>query len=191
MMTSLLIILAIVAVIVAAPLVMAWKSYNRLMALDARCDTAYSDIDVHLKHRHNLIPGLVETVRAYATHERDLLLGITQARAEALAATTPDMKLKAEKNLTQNITSLLAMADRFPDLKASAHFRELRQDLADCENRITASRRFHNLAVEEYNVSLRQFPGSIVGAYRRLSTRRPFDLGIERMIFDEPVAVKF
>jgi LemA protein len=190
-MTMLLIIIAIVVALIALPLVMAWKSHNRLMALDARCDTAFSDIDVHLKHRHNLIPGLVETVRAYATHERDILLGITQARADALAATTPEMKLKAEKNLTQNITSLLAMADRFPDLKASAHFRELRQDLTDCENRITASRRFHNLTVEEYNVSLRQFPGSVVGNYRRLSSRRPFDLGIERMIFDEPVTVKF
>ncbi len=190
-MTTLILILIAAFVVVALPLVMAWRSHNRLMALDGRCDTAFSDIDVHLKHRHNLIPGLVETVRGYATHERDLLLGITQARADALAAASPEMKLKAEKNLTQNITSLMAMADRFPDLKASAHFRELRQDLTDCENRITASRRFHNLAVEEYNVSLRQFPGSLVGGMRRLSARRPFDLGIERMIFDEPVAVKF
>lgn len=190
-MTIFLLILAGIASAVGLALFVVWKSHNRLMALDARCDTAYSDIDVQLKHRHNLIPGLVETVRAHAVHERDLLLGIIEARADALAAATPEMKLKAEKNLTQNITSLLAVADRFPDLKASADFRELRQELTDCENRITASRRFHNLTVEEYNVSLRQFPGSLIGGYRRLSTRRPFDLGIERMIFDEPVAVKF
>lgn len=154
------------------------NSNNRLMALDARCDTASSDVDVHLKHRHNLIPGLVETVRAYATHERDIIISVSQARAMAMAATSGDAKLKAEKNLTQNITSLLTMADKFPDLQASAHFRELRRDLSDCENRITASRRFHNLAIEEYNVALRQFPGSYIGGLRRLSTRRPFDLGI-------------
>jgi LemA protein len=167
------------------------SSNNRLMALDSRCDTALSDIDVHLKHRHNLIPGLVETVRAYANHERDIIVNVTQARAMALAATTSDAKLKAEKNLTQNITSLLSMADRFPDLQASAHFRELRQDLSDCENRITAARRFHNLTIEEYNVALRQFPGSLIGGLRRLNVRRHFDLGIERVILDEPVNIRF
>jgi len=191
-MTMLLIVILIAAVaIIATPAMIFWSTHNRLVALDARCDTAFADIDVHLKHRHNLIPGLVETVRGYASHEKDILVGITAARAEALAAATPDMKLKAEKNLSQSITALISASDRFPEIKASSHFQQLRQELTDSENRITASRRFHNLAVEEYNAALRQFPGSYIANLKRLSTRRPFDLGIERVVLDEPVAIKF
>jgi LemA protein len=190
-MSLFLMIFGSLLAIVALALIITMNSNNRLMALDGRCDTALSDIDVHLKHRHNLLPGLVETVRAYAVHERDIIINVTKARAMALAATSSDAKLKAERNLTQNITSLMSMADRFPDLQASAHFRELRQDLSDCENRITAARRFHNLAIEEYNVALRQFPGSFIGGLRRLNVRRHFDLGIERVILDEPVNIRF
>jgi LemA protein len=190
-MSFLVMILGTIVAILALVLLTVLNSNNRLMALDGRCDTASSDIDVHLKHRHNLIPGLVETVRAYATHERDIIMNVTQARAMALAASTSDAKLRAERDLTQNITSLMSMADKFPDLQASSHFRELRQDLTDCENRITAARRFHNLAIEEYNVALRQFPGSFIGGFRRLNVRRHFDLGIERVILDEPVNIRF
>lgn len=191
MTIMLIVVLCLVLAGIAAPALVFWKTHNRLVALDARCDTAFADVDVHLKHRHNLIPGLVETVRGYATHEKDILLGITEARAQALAAATPDMKLKAEKNLTQSITALISASDRFPELKASSHFQQLRQELTDSENRITASRRFHNLAIEEYNATLRQFPGSFIANLKKLSTRRPFDLGIERVILDEPVTIKF
>jgi LemA protein len=164
---------------------------NRLVALDQRCQTAFADIDAHLKHRHNLIPGLAETVRGFASHESGILLGITQARAEALRAATPDMRLEAEKNITQNISALIGMAERYPELKASSHFTELRGELVDAENRITAARRFYNLAVGEYDATLRQFPGSLIGRMRRLDRRQPFDLGIERILIDEPVTLKF
>jgi LemA protein len=173
------------------PLALLWSSYNRLMALDSRCETANADIDVHLKHRHNLIPGLVETVRGFAKHEANLLTEVTKARASALSAGTMDVKMEAETQLGQSVATVLQVAERYPELAASAHFHALRQELVDAENRITASRRFSNLAIEEYNSALRQFPGSLVGQYRRLSTRRPFDLGIERVLFDEPVAIKF
>ena len=120
-----------------------------------------------------------------------MLLGVTQARAEALQAATPEVRLKAEKNLTQNINALIGMAERYPELKASTHFSDLRRELVDVENRVTASRRFYNLAVEEYATTLRQFPGSTIGRLSRMNVRTRFDLGIERVLIDEPLAVKF
>jgi LemA protein len=168
-----------------------WATYNTLMALDERCDTAFADIDVQLKHRHNIIPPLVETVRAFAGHEKDVLTAVTEARASALRAANPEMRLEAETQLGQCLNSMLSIVESYPDLRASDHFRELRMELSDAENRITAARRFFNLAVGEYNSTLRQFPGNIVGAKRRLSTRRPFDLGVERVLLDEPATVKF
>jgi LemA protein len=190
-MSLILTIVVIAALIVLAPVLVFMSSHNRLVALDQRCDTAFADIDVHLKHRHNLIPGLVETVRGVANHERDILLGITEARAEAMRAATPDMRLEAEKNITQQINALMSMAERYPELQASGHFAELRAELVAAENRITASRRFYNLAVGEYDATLRQFPGALVGKIRRMSARLPFDLGFERVLIDEPAAFKF
>jgi LemA protein len=190
-MTLILLIVAVVALAALTPVFVFLASHNRLVALDQRCDTAFADIDVHLKHRHNLIPGLVETVRGVASHERDILLGITEARAEAMRAATPDMRLEAEKNITQQITALMSMVERYPELQASGHFAELRAELVGAENRITASRRFYNLAVGEYDATLRQFPGAIVGKIRRMSARLPFDLGFERVLIDEPAAFKF
>jgi len=190
-MTLIVVIIAFVVLAALLPVVVFLATHNRLVALDQRCDTAFSDIDVHLKHRHNLIPGLVETVRGVASHERDILLGITQARAEAMRASTPDMRLEAEKNITQQITALMSLAERYPELQASSHFADLRAELVGAENRITASRRFYNLAVGEYGATLRQFPGSTVGRIRRMNLRLPFDLGFERVLIDEPAAFKF
>jgi len=191
LLTLLLACLAVLVLLIAVPAFIAFRTHNRLVALDQRCETAFGDVDVHLKHRHNLIPPLVETVRGFAKHESDILLGVTQARAEALQAASPEMRLNAEKNLTQNITALIGMAERYPDLKASTHFGDLRRDLVDAENRITASRRFYNLAVEEYDTTLRQFPGSYIGRLFKMHMRMRFDLGIERMLIDEPLAIKF
>src|ERR1044071_2474210 len=106
LLTSVLVCMAVLALLIAVPAYIAYATHNRLVALDQRCDTAFGDIDVHLKHRHNLIPPLVETVRGFVKHESDVLLGVTQARAEALQAASPDMRLRAEKNLTQNIAAL-------------------------------------------------------------------------------------
>lgn len=181
----------VVAAILILPFLVLLSTYNRLVALDERCDTAFADIDVHLKHRQNLIPSLVETVRGFASHEHDILLGITKARTEALAAVAPEARLTAENNLTQNINALIGMAERYPELRASGHFTALRDELVGAENRITAARRFYNLAVGEYGATLRQFPGSLVARVRRLDPRKPFDLGIERILIDEPVAIKF
>jgi LemA protein len=191
LLTLVLICLAAVAVLIAGAAYVAFATHNRLVALDQRCDTAFGDIDVHLKHRHNLIPPLVETVRGFAKHESDILQAVTAARAEALQAASPEMRLSAEQNLTQNINALIGMADRYPELKASTHFSDLRRELVDAENRVTASRRFYNLAVEEYGTTLRQFPGSLIGRLFKMNVRMRFDLGIERVLIDEPLAVKF
>jgi LemA protein len=164
---------------------------NRLVALDTRCDTAFAGIDALLKHRQTLIPPLVETVRGYAGHEREILTKVVQARSAALAASAPNSKVDSENLLSKTIVSLMDVAERYPELKASSHFSELRSELTHTENRITAARQFYNLAIEEYNATLRQFPGSFVGEFKKLATRRPFDLGVERALIDDAVAFKF
>lgn len=184
-------LIAVPAVIALLVVVKYARTGNTLVALDQRCTTAAADIDVHLKHRHNLIPGLVEVAKGVAGHERSLVLGIAEARAAALAATGPTAKLKAERDLSSRVNTLLVAAQTYPELRAVPEFGQLRQQLVDCENRITASRRFFNLSVEEYNVTLAQFPGSYVGAKRRMSSRQPYDLGVERVLIDEPVAFAF
>ena len=190
-MLTILACVGAVMLVPVIPLIVVWAAHNRLVALDQRCETAFADIDVHLKHRQNLIPALVETVRGYAKHESDILLGVTQARAEALQAVAPENRLTAEANLTQNINALIGMAERYPELKASTHFSDLRQELVDAENRITASRRFYNLAVGEYGATLRQFPASVIAKFCNMNVRMPFDLGIERVLIDEPAPIKF
>jgi LemA protein len=177
MFAILLIVIVLIGALVAAPGMIWVSTNNRLVALDTRCDTAFADIDAHLKHRQN--------------HEAHILDGITQARVEAMRAIAPDMKLKAEKNLTQQINALLGVADRYPELQASGHFASLRNELIDAENRITASRRFYNLAVGEYDTTLRQFSGSLIAQKRNMNPRTPFDLGFERVLIDEPMAIAF
>ena len=167
------------------------RTVNTLVALDQRCGTALADVDVHLKHRHNLIPGLVEVVKGVSGHERTLVLGVAQARADALAPIGSAARLKAERDLGAKVVTLLASVESSPDLRAIPEFGQFREQLVDCENRITASRRFFNLAVEEYSVSLRQFPGSYIASKRRMSGRQPYDLGVERVLVDEPLSFAF
>jgi LemA protein len=190
-MTLILIILLVPVALAALVLIQVSGTYNRLMALESRCDTAFADIDVQLKHRANLIPALVQTVKGFAGHEKGLLDAVTEARAQALTAVSAEGKAAADIKLKQTVGVLLQSAQAYPDIKASPHFRDLEQQLVDSENRLTAARRFYNLAIEEYNTVLRQWPGSLIGAKRRLTTRRPYDLGIERVLVDEPVAIQF
>jgi LemA protein len=168
-----------------------WLFYNRLAALDERCDTALADVDALLRHRHDLIPGLVETVRAFAGHESAVLTEVTRARASALQATRTDMRLEAETQLGQSINSLLSVVENYPELQAGNHFRDLRAELTDTHNRITAARRFYNLAVNEFNSTLRQFPANLVGAITRHARRKAFDIGAQRDALEAPVPMKF
>jgi LemA protein len=162
---------------------------NYIAALDGRCDTAFADIDVHLKHRHDLIPRLVEVVRAETAYEKEMVMGVAAARVEAMRAMAPELRLEAEKKLSAQVFNLLSNVEKSPELRALPEFRRLKDEIVACDERITAARRFYNLAIEEYNVSLVQWPTSRIAMSRRLSRRQPFDLGFDRILMDEPAAL--
>lgn len=163
---------------------------NRLAALDARCKTAFADIDVHLKRRADLIPGLVECVRGFAAHEAKILGDVVEARKTSIQA-TPEARQQVEAALGRKVGAIFSLAEKYPDLAASPHFRELRGELVNAEERLVAARRFFNLAVEEYNATLAQFPGNWVAARKKLREKRPFDLGVERVVMEEAPTFRF
>jgi LemA protein len=162
---------------------------NTLIALEQRCETAFADIDVHLKHRHSLIAPLLQNAKNVVGYEKEMLDKVIEARREVLSSMSSTIKLQAEGNLSAQIGTLMANIDKMPELRAMPEFVNLREELTDCENRLTAARRFYNLAIEEYNVAMRQFPGSYVAQKRRMNSRQPIDLGIERVLMDEPVSL--
>lgn len=164
--------------------------YNRLVALDERCNTAFADVDVLMKHRHTLLPGLLETVKGYLAHEKQIFNALIDSRNKALEAQSNEVKLEAEAQLGQNIMSVVKAAENNPELKASSHFQNFRNELIDIENRVTASRRFYNVTVEEFNATARQFPGKQICDWFNIGRRQHFDLGAERMLVDEPVSIK-
>lgn len=192
LMSLLWVLLGLVAMAAAVSLYL-FLSYQRagnlVAALDARCETAFSDIDVHLKHRHDLIPRLVEVLKAQTAYEKEMVMGVAEARIEAVRAMSPKVKIEAEKKLSAQIYNLLTNVEKNPDLRSLPEFRSLREELTACDNRITAARRFFNLAIEEYNTALGQWPTAKIAARRRMSKRQPFDLGIERMMMEEPAAL--
>ena len=144
----------------AAVLIM--SMFNSLIALLRRCDQASADIDVQLKQRHDLIPNLVETVKGFAGHERGTLEAVIKARAAAVSAPAGGQQLQAETALGASLGRLMAVAEAYPDLKATAHFAELQGELADIENKIAAARRYLNSATAEYNTTRQQFPNNMI-----------------------------
>lgn len=184
-------------------LVVGWAiyMYNHFVALVNRTKEAWSDIEVQLKRRYDLIPNLVETVKGYATHERETFDAVTQARAKATEMTidpsnvTPE-QIKAfeaaEVGLEQALGRLLAVAENYPDLKANENFKELQRELTDTENKIQAARRFYNGNVRDLNISLEQFPGNVIGNMFKFEKREYFELEEdEKEAARQPVAVKF
>jgi LemA protein len=147
MSTSTIIILAVIVVIV----VWAIGVYNSLISMQQRVNQAFADVDVQLRQRHDLIPNLVETVKGYAAHESGTFENVVKARNAAIAAQGPEQQAAAENMLSGVLRQLFALSERYPDLKASANFQQLQAELADLENKIAASRRFFNNAVQEYN----------------------------------------
>lgn len=166
------------------------SSYNRLMALDERCNTAFADVDALLNHRHDLIPGLVQSVQSVVGQERYYVDTVMHAYNQAMQANKPLMRLKAEENLGATIKDLFAGLARMPNMNASSHFTDLRNSFKDVENRITAARRYYNNTVEEHNATLRQFPNSMIAAKMRIYKRNPYSLGAERVLKQEPVSLK-
>ncbi|MBI2642002.1 MAG: LemA family protein [Candidatus Wildermuthbacteria bacterium] len=137
-------------------------TYNRFVTLRMRAREAFSDIDVQLKRRYDLIPNLVETVKGYAAHEKGVFEKVTEARTRAMGATGMQDKAQAENMLSQTLKSLFAVAENYPDLKASANFLELQRELRDAEDKIQSARRFHNTNVMALNTKIESFPASFV-----------------------------
>ena len=191
------IILGIVVVLLAWGVLL----YNRFVALVNRAREAWSDIDVQMKRRFDLIPNLIETVKGYAAHERETFDAVTTARSKASAVNidptniTPEQIAalgQAEVGLDQALGKLFAVAEQYPDLKANQNFLELQRELTDTENKIQASRRFYNTNVRDLNIGLEQFPGNIVGNMFHFSKMDFFELEEgEKEAASKPVAVKF
>lgn len=158
METIFIIILAITAIVVLWVIAL----YNGLVRLSNRVKEAWSDIDVQLKRRYNLIPNLVETVKGYATHERELFEKVTKARTAAMNAAGVKEQGQAENMLTDTLKSLFAVAENYPDLKASANFVELQRELRDTEDKIQAARRFYNTNVRDMNIKVESFPANLI-----------------------------
>src|SRR5215467_7117097 len=187
MSTSGLIVLAVIIVFVLWIVMV----YNRLVTLRQRVGQAFADIDVQLKQRHDLIPNLVETVKGYAAHERGTLEAVTQARNTAMAAQGPAQQAAAENMLSGTLRQLFALSESYPDLKANANFQQLQGELTDIENKLAASRRFFNNAVQEYNTGIQQFPAALFAGTFGFQPRTFFDLGEGRAQVEQAPSVKF
>ena len=187
-MIVLWIILAVVVIIgifVAA-------TYNGFVKLRVQVDEAWSDITVQLKRRIDLIPNLVETVKGYAKHEKGVFEAVTEARASMMSAKGVKETAAAENQLEGALKSIFAVAEAYPDLKASQNFVELQQELVDTEDKIQASRRFYNGGVRSLNTKIQSFPDNIIAAIFKFKERVFFELdATEQAAAEKPTEVKF
>jgi len=186
-MTGLIIVIAIV-VMVGLFLI---SAFNRLVRLRNNRENAFADIDVQLRQRHDLIPQLVEAVKGYMKHERELLTEVTNARARAMSAGSINEKIAAESQLTSALGGLKIAVEAYPDLKANQNFLNLQEEISDVENKLAAARRFFNSATKELNVSVESFPSNVVAGMFGFRKEPMFDLGDRREMMEEPPEVKF
>lgn len=187
-MTAFWIILVIIVVVA----IFLWASYNALVTLKIRVDEAWSDITVQLKRRLDLIPNLVETVKGYAAHESGVFKAVTEARANTLNAQGVKETATANNQLEGALKSLFAVAEAYPDLKASQNFSQLQTELVDTEDKIQASRRFYNGGVRDLNTKIQTFPSNIVAAMLGFANRDFFELDeAEQALAEKPTDVKF
>jgi LemA protein len=186
-MTTLYIVLGVLALIVL------WVvfAYNGFVSLRNRAKEAWSDIEVQMKRRYDLIPNLIETVKGYAAHERQALESVTAARTAAMGAQTVEQHAEAENMLTGALKSLFAVSEAYPDLKANTNFLELQRELSDTENKIMASRRFYNSTVQTLNTSVEQFPNNLIARPFGFSQMELFELSESEAAAREPVKVSF
>ena len=181
-----LIILIVILAIIAFTLI---GIYNSLVQLRVRADNAWSDIDVQLKRRYDLIPNLVETVKGYAAHEKGTFENIAKYRSAAMAASSPAEKSEAEGQLTQALRGLLAVAEAYPQLQASQQFQSLQNSLNGLEDAIQNARRYYNAVVRDFNTKIQSFPSNLVAGMFHFQQRQFFDIADPAQ--REPVAVKF
>lgn len=179
----------IILILVVGVLLWVIGIYNGLVTLKNRVDEAWSDIDVQLKRRYDLIPNLVETVKGYATHEKEVFEKVTLARTQAMGAQNPAQKAEAENFLSGTLKSLFAVSEAYPELKANQNFLELQRELTDTEDKIQAARRFYNGNVRDFNIKIEVFPDVMVANMLGYKKREFFE--IANAAEKEPVQVKF
>lgn len=187
-MITVWILLAVVAVIG----IFIWVTYNGLVQLNVRVQEAWSDITVQLKRRADLIPNLIESVKGYAAHEKQVFQDVTEARTNVLAATQkgPEATAKAENQFEQTLKSLFAVSEAYPALRATENFQQLQNELVDTEDKIQAARRFYNGGVRDMNTRVQQFPANIVAGMFKFTNKEFFE--VEDMAsVEKPVDVKF
>lgn len=186
--------IAVIVVVVVILIIVLWvvSLYNGLVRLRNRRQNAFADIDVQLRQRHDLVPQLVETVKGYATHEKELLTKITETRAAAMNAKSINDKIAAEQQLGAALQGLKIAVEAYPDLKASQNFLQLQNELSDIENKLAAARRFFNGATTEYNNAVESFPGNLIAKNFGFQREVMFDLGTDaRKEMEEPPKINF
>ena len=183
---TILVILGIFIIILSVGIAI----YNKLIRLRNTVKSSWSDIDVQLKKRYDLVPNLVETVRGYASHERGVFENVTKARSMAMQASTPADKAKAENMFTDTLKSLFAVAEAYPELKANANFMQLQSQLKEMEDNIEYARRYYNAVVRDFNILIESFPSNIIATSFGFKQEEFFELEapeVER----KPVKVSF
>jgi LemA protein len=186
---SMVIVIIVVVVLILLAVFYYIAKRNGIISSRNRVDESWSGIDVQLKRRHDLVPNLVETVKGYASHESQVFEKVTQARADSMAATSVQDTATAETKLTGALTDLRAVAENYPNLKATENFQQLSRNLSELEDEIQASRRIYNSNVQSYNTDIQQFPGSIIANQGNFTARQYFE--IEDKSERDPVAVSF
>ncbi len=186
-----IVLFAVIGIVVLLGLFL-WATYNGLVKLNIRVDEAWSDITVQLKRRADLIPNLVEAVKGYAKHESDVFQAVTDARAAVMSATEkgPAETAKAENQFEGALKSLFAVAEAYPELRASENFQQLQNELVDTEDKIQASRRFYNGGVRDLNTKIKVFPNNLFAGMLGFVKREFFEVE-DRAAVEEPVEVKF
>lgn len=188
MTTTTMIIIAVIVFIIFTFI----SFYNRLVKLQNNRESAFADIDVQLKQRHDLIPQLVETVKGYMKHEDKVLTNITAARSGAMNASSITDKIAAENQLSTALSGLNISVEAYPDLKASANFTQLQDEISDIENKLSAVRRFFNSATKEYNNAVETFPSNLIAGMFSFKVQSMFDLGTtQREALDVAPKVSF
>ncbi len=182
--------IALIIVVVLALLVIGL--YNNLVKMRNNRENAFSNIDVQLKQRYDLIPNLVSSVKGYAAHEKDLLEQITQCRAKAMSCTDINSKIEADNQLSNALSGLRVSVEAYPNLKADENFRQLMAELSDIENKLAASRRYFNSATKELNNAVQTFPGNLLAGMFGFHTEPMFEIpAADRAAHEKAPEVKF
>jgi LemA protein len=186
-----MIIVVIFLGIIFLLILIAISLYNSLVKLRNNREQAFADVDVQLKQRHDLIPQLVDSVKGYMGHERGVLTAITEARSNAMKASTINEKIAAENKLSGALDGLKLSVEAYPDLKASQNFMDLQNEISDVENKIAAARRFFNSATKELNVATEVFPSNLIATLFNFKREPMFELGDQRAAAEQPPKIQF